>query len=61
VPVGWAQAQPERGAPAVDHNVALRARSSAISRVRAGLIAPLLAGTELAPVSTGHLGLTREA
>jgi hypothetical protein len=46
VPVGGAQADSERGAPAVDHKVALRARFAAIRWVRAGLGAPLLAATD---------------
>ena len=45
VPVGRAQAHPERGALAVDHKMALRARFSAIRRVRAGLGTPLFAAT----------------
>ena len=54
VPVGRAQAHPERRAPAVDHKVALRARFAAIRRVRAGLGTPLLAATE-ALSRTGRL------
>lgn len=43
VPVSSAQAQAERCARPVDHNVALRARFAAIRRVRAGCSAPFLA------------------
>lgn len=43
--VGRAQAHPERGAPAIDHKMALRARFAPIRRVRAGLGTPLFAGT----------------
>lgn len=39
--VGRAQAHAERHAPAVDHDMALRARLAAIRQVRAGLGAPL--------------------
>jgi hypothetical protein len=46
VPVGGAQAHPERCASAVDHTVALRAWFAAISRGWAGLGAPFLAATE---------------
>ena len=45
VPVGRAQPHSERGAPAIDHKMALRARFSAIRRVRAGLGTPLFAAT----------------
>ncbi len=46
VAVGAGQERGERGAAPVDHNVALRARAAAIRRVRAGLLAPLFAGTQ---------------
>ena len=46
VPVGRAQTDPKRGASAVDHKVALRARFAAIRWVRAGLGTPLFAGTD---------------
>ncbi len=46
VPVGWAQAHPERGASPVDHKVALCARFAPIRRVRAGLGAPLFAAAD---------------
>ncbi len=45
-PVSWAQAHPERRAPAVDHKIALRARSGAIRRVRTGFSTPVLAAAE---------------
>ena len=45
VPVGRAHPHSERGAPAIDHKMALRARFSAIRRVRAGLGTPLFAAT----------------
>jgi hypothetical protein len=45
VGVGRAYERGERGAVAVDHNVALRARLAAIRRVRPGFVAPLFAGT----------------
>lgn len=45
VPVGRAQLHPERGAPAVDHKMALHARFAAIRRVRAGLGTPLFVAT----------------
>lgn len=51
VPVGRAQAHPGRGAPLVDHKMALRARFAAIRRVRAGLGAPLMDGPPLPPTS----------
>ena len=44
VPVGRAQPHPERGAPPVDHKMALRARFAAIRWVRAGLGSPLFRG-----------------
>ena len=44
VPVGRAQPHPERGAPQVDHKMALRARFAAIGRVRPDVLAPLFAG-----------------
>lgn len=46
VPVGRAQADPERRAPAVDHKMALRARFAAIRRVRTGFGSPLFADTD---------------
>jgi hypothetical protein len=46
VPVGPAQADPERCARPVDHNMALRARFAAIRRVRAGGRAPFLAAMD---------------
>jgi transposase len=45
VPVGSAQADGERRAPAAGHNVTLRARFAAIRGIRPGLAPPLLAGT----------------
>ena len=45
VPVGWAQAHPERCAPSVDHKMALRSRFAAIRWVRACLGTPLFAAT----------------
>ena len=45
VPVGRAQSHFERGAPAVDHKMALCARFAAIRWVRAGLGTPLFAAT----------------
>ncbi len=45
VPVGRAQQAGQRRAPAVNHNMALRARFATIGRVRADFLAPLLAGT----------------
>ncbi len=45
VPIGAGQACRERGAPAVDHHVALGARLGPVRRVRAGRAAPFLAAT----------------
>jgi hypothetical protein len=44
--MGWAQTHPERGAPAVDPNMASQARFATIRRVRAGLGAPSFAGPD---------------
>jgi hypothetical protein len=46
VPVSPTQADPERCACPVDHNMALRARFAAIRRVRAGGCAPFLAAMD---------------
>ena len=46
MPIGSAQADPERCACPVDHNMALRARFAAIRRVRAGGSAPFLAAMD---------------
>lgn len=46
MPVGSAQADPERCARPVDHNMALRARFAAIRRVRASAGAPFLAAMD---------------
>lgn len=43
VPIGRAQPYSERGAPPVDHKMALRARFAAIRGVRAGFCTPLFA------------------
>lgn len=43
VPIGRAQPHPERGAPPVDHKMALRDRFAAIRGVRAGFCTPLFA------------------
>src|SRR5918994_7175706 len=45
VDVGGGCHHRERDAPSLDHNMALRPRFSLIRRIRAGLLAPFLAGT----------------
>ena len=45
VPVGWRDLQGEGDAIGIDEDVTLGARLAAIRRVRAGLLAPLFAGT----------------
>ena len=60
VAVGPLQERGERDAATVDHQVALRSRFAAIRRVRADVVAPLLAGT-LALSSRAQLQSMRSA